>query len=260
MIVMKNLIWIILLVLIVLNGCVPNFDQEIELPDNPGIIEILVGNEKGRLPQENAIYENKLLDTVFVKDKTANFSRVYLQGNLEKGCIIEPLDGAPRFGVYGDFSSPRKYRITAPSGKSADWTIVLGYYIPPVGCLADRWVGSVNCRDGIWASYSPSSSVGVKVNNDCNRLTLTFDFWDDSGAKAEMELLLGQINLDTFMGPVTLVNDVTVTSWGSTMTFHKGPAGTYNATANTINLEIDFSGYNLPGGATKYKFTVSQKS
>jgi hypothetical protein len=259
-IIMKKLITIVLPVLIFIAGCVPKFDQEIDLPDNPGIIEILVGNEKGRLPQQNAIYENNYLDTIFVKDKTADFSKVFLQGNLEEGCKIEPLDGAPKFGIYGDFSAPRKYRVTAPSGKSADWTVVLDYYVPPVGCLSDRWVGNLTCADGIWPGYSPSSCVGVKLNNDCNRVKLTFDFWDDAGAKAEMELLLGQINLDTFMGPVTLVNDVTVTSWGSVMTFHKGAAGTYNATANTLNLEIVFSGYSLPGGATKYKFAVSQKS
>lgn len=257
---MKKIITIILPALIYISGCVPKFDHEIELPDNPGIIEILVGNEKGRLPQENAIYENKNLDTVFIKDRTVKFSRVYLQGNLEKGCKIEPLNGAPKFGVYGDFSKPVKYRVIAPSGKTADWTIVLDYYIPPIGCLADRWAGNLKCTDGIWPSYSPSSCTGAKLNNDCNRVKLTFNFWDDTGALAEMEFLLGQINLDTFIGPVTLVNDVTVTSWGATMTFHKGAAGTYNATANTLNLDIAFSGYNLPGGATRYKFTISQKN
>ncbi|HAQ19344.1 MAG TPA: hypothetical protein DCR40_08960 [Prolixibacteraceae bacterium] len=63
--------------------------------------------------------------------------------------------------------------------------------------------------------------------------------------------------MDTFKGDLTLVKDVTVTSWGETMTFHKGKAGTYNAIANELYLDLGFSGYNIGGG--NYKFTVRQK-
>jgi len=51
---------------------------------------------------------------------------------------------------------------------------------------------------------------------------------------------------------------VTVTSYGSTMTFHKGEAGTYNAIANELYLEFEFSGYDIGGG--KYRFTIKQNS
>ncbi len=239
-------------------SCVPTFEEVGELPDEPGIKEILVGNENGMIAQENAIYPDSKIDTVWVKDKSVDFSNVYLNGNFTAGCVVEPLEGAPKFGVYGDFSTPRKYRVTAPSGNSADWTIVLDYYVPPVGCLADRWVGSVVCEDIIYPSYSPASCVGEKLNDDCSQLKLTFDFWADGAATVELELELGDIDIDTFTGPLTLVNDVNFTSYGADMTFHSGPAGTYNAIANELHLDLEFSGYDIGGG--NYKFTVKQGS
>lgn len=255
---MKYIFSLLIVIIFFAISCVPTFDELGELADVPEIIEIIVGNESGKIPQINAIYADSYLDTVFVKDKTVDFSNIYLNGNLEKGCIIEPLDGAASFGEYGDFSTPRKYRITAPSGKSADWTVVMDYYIPPVGCLTDRWVGNLICIDGIWESYSPSYCIGEKMNDDCQQLKLTFDFWADGGAVAVLELQLGDINTDTFMGDLTLVNDVTVTSYGADMTFHAGTAGTYNATANELYLDIVFSGYDI--GADNYTFTVKQSN
>ena len=253
---MKYLNGLLILIVIFATSCVPEFGDVGELPDDPSIIEILVGNENGKIPQENAIDNDSKIDTIWIKDKTVDFSNIYAQGNLQPGCIIEPLDGSPTFGVYGDFSAPRKYRITAPSGNSSDWTIVMDYYVPPVGCLADRWVGDVSCTDGVWESYSPTFCIGEKLENDCNKLKLKFDFWADATAVVELEFQLGDIDIDTFTGSVTLVNDVTFVSYGDEMTFHSGDAGTYNAIANELYLELDFSGYDI--GADKYPFTVKQ--
>lgn len=253
---MKILNRLFLLIGILAVSCVPTFEEVGDLPDNPGIREILVGNENGKIPQENAIYPDLKIDTVWVKDKSADFGNVYLNGNFSPGCKVEPLEGSPEFGVYGDFSTPRKYRVTAPSGNSADWTIVLDYYVPPVGCLADRWIGNVTCVDEIYPSYSPETCSGVKVGDDCQRINISFNFWEDSSAPMTLELQLGEINMDTFTGSVTLLNDVNVTSYGADMTFHAGDAGTYNATSNELHLSIEFSGYDIGGGP--YEFTISQ--
>ncbi len=253
---MKHLKNILSVFLLLTAGCIPDFKEVGELPDDPGIKEILVGNENGKIAQENAIYPEALIDTVWVKDKTVDFSNVYLQGNLKAGCTIAPLNGAPAFGTYGDFSSPHQYRVTAPSGNSADWTVVLDYYVPPIGCLADRWTGDLNCADLIYPDYSPAACSGEKINDDCHRIDITFNFWDDSGAEVVFELELGEINTDTFKGDVTLLNDVSATSWGADMTFHSGPAGTYNATSNELLLSFEFSGYDIGGGT--YDFKIAQ--
>jgi len=254
---MKYIISLFTLAVILVVSCVPTFEPVGELPDNPGIKEVLVGNENGNIPQINAIYADRALDTVFVKDKSVDFSNIYMQVNLEAGCIVKPLQGAPSFGSYGDFSVPGKYRVTAPSGKTADWTIILDYYIPPIGCLADRWVGDVTCNDEVYPSYSPKTCLGEKMNNDCHMVKLTFAFWDDPGSVAVMELQLGEINMDTFKGDITLLNDVNVTYYGSDITFHKGYAGTYNATASELNLSFEFTGYDIGGG--RYDFTIRQQ-
>lgn len=254
---MKRIIFYLLILITVLSGCVPTFDEVGNLPDDPSILEVLIGNENGKIAQENAIYPGNYIDTVWVKDKSTDFSNVYLQANLEAGCKVEPLEGSNPFGEYGDFSAPQKYRVTAPTGNSADWTVVLDYYIPPVGCLADRWVGDLICNDEIYPSYNPTFCKGEKVNDDCHLIKLSFDFWADAGAVAEMDLQLGEINMDTFTGDVTLLNDVMVTSYGADMTFHKGYCGTYNATSNELHLSFEFSGYDI--GGVNYDFTITQQ-
>ncbi len=254
---MRNIRLKILGLLIIFTACEPNFKDEFDYSDQAEISKLLVGNSEGMISFERKTFADKNMDSILLKDRTADFTKLFLRVNVSRGCKIEPLNSAPSMGTYGDFSKECTYLVTSASGNSKNWTIALGYYIPPIGCLADRWSGSVKCTDGIWGSYSPSSCVGTKLD-DCNNLKLEFNFWDDSGAPVEMVLSLGSVNYDTFKGDVTLMNDVTVTSWGSTMSFHKGAAGTYNALANTLNLEIDFSGYDLPGGATKYKFVISQ--
>lgn len=253
---MKHIISLFTVAVFFAVSCVPTFEEVGELPDDPGIKEILVGNENGLLPQENTIDFDQFIDTVFIKDRTADYTNVYVQANIEKGCTVEPLEGTPAMGVYGDFSAPQKYRVTAPNGNTAEWTIVLAEYIPEIGCLADRWAGAVTCMDDIYPSYSPASCVGEKIGNDCKKLNITFDFWADGSAVVTCELQFGDIDYDTLTGKVTLLNDVTFTSYGDDMTFHAGDAGTYNALSNELHLTFNFSGYDIGGGT--YNFTISQ--
>lgn len=253
---MKNRYEILAGLMLLVGGCIPTFDEVGELPDDPSILEILVGDENGEIDQENAIDSINFIDTVWVKDRTTDFTNVYLNGNFAAGCKAEPLDGASLMGEYGDFSSAVKYRLTAPSGNSADWTIVLAYYTPPVGCLADRWSGSVTCTDGIWPGYSPATCIGEKLDGDCQKLKLSFNFWADASAPVILELELGDLDFDTFIGDVTLTKDVNFRSYGADMIFHAGAAGNYNATTNILNLSLKFSGYNI--GGEYYPFTVSK--
>jgi hypothetical protein len=42
---------------------------------------------------------------------------------LSAAARIEPLEGAPTLGAPGDFSAPRKYKVTAANGTSKTWTV-----------------------------------------------------------------------------------------------------------------------------------------
>ena len=260
---MKNIGFFTLLSFLFILSCEKAVDIDVSIiPNEPFIKSTTIaymetsGLIKGNISQENSIDTINYIDSVIVKDRSVDLTNIWAQTTLETGCKIEPLDDAPPFGKYGDFSKPVKYRVTAPSGRVADWTLFVGYYTPQIGCLADRWVGNITCTDEIYPSYSSATCTGEKINDDCSRLNITFDFWADSGAKAIMELELGDIDMETFIGEVTLLNDVTVTSYGSTMTFHSGSAGTYNASANELNLAFEFSGYDIGGGT--YNFTIKQ--
>lgn len=43
--------------------------------------------------------------------------------NISTAAVIEPVEGSPTLGIPGDFSAPRKYRVTAANGTSQVWTI-----------------------------------------------------------------------------------------------------------------------------------------
>ena len=129
-------------------------------------------------------------------------------------------------------------------------------YVPQIGCLADRWAGSVSCTDNMYPDFSPSTCTGEKMNDDCNMLKLTFNFWNDGNAEAPCELQFGEIDFNAFTGDITLLEDVSFISWGYNMTFHAGSAGTYNALSNELHLEFKYSGVDIGGGT--YNFNVKQ--
>ncbi|MDR1455292.1 MAG: hypothetical protein LBJ01_06550 [Tannerella sp.] len=46
---------------------------------------------------------------------------------LSTAAKIEPVEGAPVLGIPGDFSAPRKYKVTAADGKTSKiWTVTVG--------------------------------------------------------------------------------------------------------------------------------------
>lgn len=126
-----------------------------------------------------------------------------------------------------------------------------------ISCLAELWIGDVTCTDGVWPSWSPSYCRGEMVNEDCQRLNLTFDFWAMGSLETTLDLELGAIDPDTKQGTVTLLNDYNAVGGGYDVTFHSGPAGTYDGNTFKLNLVLDFSGYDI-GGDGKYRFTVSK--
>ena len=42
---------------------------------------------------------------------------------ISTAASIAPVEGAPTLGTPGDFSSPRKYRVTAADGTTKTWTV-----------------------------------------------------------------------------------------------------------------------------------------
>jgi len=252
---MKNIVQIGVLLIFVIISCEPTFEDGPDVPDSPFILSVSPGNENGTIAVINAVDTLNYTDTVFVKDKTVSFSKMYISASLEKGCMIEAIDGSPSCGSYGDFSTPAKYRVTAPSGKTADWTIVMDYYVEPVGCLADRWTGELECLDMRWASYSPTYCIGEKMDDNCRLLNVTFDMWGyGEDSEIVFKLQLGPIDMESLIGDLTLLEDAFVTAEGADLTFFAGDAGTYSVAANELNIEVAWAGYDE---TQYYKFTIT---
>lgn len=55
---------------------------------------------------------------------TVSLSNIVGKFNLSTAASVKPLEGAPTLGIPGDFSSDRKYQVTAANGKNKKtWTI-----------------------------------------------------------------------------------------------------------------------------------------
>jgi len=111
-----------------------------------------------------------------------------------------------------------------------------------VDCVADLWVGDLNCEDMVWPSYAPTYCTGEKMS-DCMLLNVTLDFWG-YGEDSEVVFELQFEDFDeAYEGEVTLLKDAFTSAEGSDITFHQGAAGTYKILSGELLLDIAWSGY-----------------
>jgi len=126
-----------------------------------------------------------------------------------------------------------------------------------VDCVADLWVGDLDCADLVWETYSPTYCTGEKMDDDCSLLKLTFDFWGyGESSEVVFELQFEPFDTETYEGDLTLLKDAFVTAEGSDITFHEGAAGTYKILTNELFLDIVWSGYDE---TASYKFKITPK-
>ncbi len=247
---MKYLSFVSLLAILFLSGCMTPVDIDVEVvPDEPNIKSVTVGvmgtnnlfSEFAHSKMDVDVSNHSVLVWVVT---FRSMEDIWISVKLEPGCTIEPLDGAPEFGKFGDFSEPHKYLVTAASGAKAEWTVDVQQdpNMPDISCLANFWTGEgVKALDVTYPSYSPSSVVTEKI--DCNHFNITIDFWQDANAVITLELEVGEPDPTTFKGEVTLLNDVEFSSWGYDMKYTAGPAGSYDLNTFTLTFDAAFEGY-----------------
>lgn len=63
----------------------------------------------------------------FTETERNNVSITKLWGyvNVSTAAKVEPVDGSPKLGTPGDWSSPRKYKVIAANGNTKVWTITV---------------------------------------------------------------------------------------------------------------------------------------
>jgi len=122
-----------------------------------------------------------------------------------------------------------------------------------VDCVADLWVGDLNCEDLVWASYAPTYCTGEKMD-DCSLLKVTFDFWG-YGEASEVVLELQFEDFDAaYEGDLTLMKDAFTTAEGADITFHQGAAGTYKILSKELFLDLVWSGYDA---TASYQYKIA---
>jgi len=247
---MKYVSFLSLFVLVFLSGCMKPVDVDIDvIPDQPNIKSVTVGvMSTSNLFNEFALSKMEVDEASHTVSAWVvtfrSMSDVWVSVKLEPGCKIEPLDGAPEFGKFGDFSQSCKYLVTAASGAKAEWTVDIQQdpNMPDISCLANFWTGDgVKVYDVTYPGYSPTSVTTEKI--DCNHFKVTFDFWQDSAANITLELEVGDPDPSTFVGTVTLLNDVEFSSYGYNMKYTAGPAGSYDLNTFTLTFDAAFEGY-----------------
>ncbi|TKG95332.1 hypothetical protein EYV94_07760 [Puteibacter caeruleilacunae] len=253
---MNKLIYINLLAVVLLFGCMQPVDLEVDvLPDKSDIISLDVGlmGENGLFQSLPVTFEEIDAETrtITVHLKTfMSMESIWVSGRLENGCTIKPVGEAPAFGKYGDYTQPRKYIVTSPAGTEAEWTIEImnDPNLPDISCIADLWTGAgVACKDEPSPGYSPTSVTAEKIEGSCNQIKFTINFWQDSNAIIELDVELGEFDENTFVGSVTLLNSVSFTSFGYNMAYEAGTAGTYSLNSLELNFDAAFSGYGSSG-------------
>jgi len=124
-----------------------------------------------------------------------------------------------------------------------------------VDCVADLWVGDLDCEDQVWPSYSPTYCTGEKMDDDCSLLKLTFDFWGyGEDSEVVLELQFESFDTETYEGNLTLLKDALTEAEGSAITFHEGAAGTYKILTKELYLDMTWSGYDA---TASYQFKIT---
>lgn len=126
-----------------------------------------------------------------------------------------------------------------------------------IACLAELWKGPLKCTDNIYESYSPESCTGALIDNNCQKVMVSFDFWAMSSLPVRLELQLGDIDPATKKGKLTLLKDYSVEGGGYNIAFYAGDAGTFDVNTFELKLVLSFSGYDI-GGDGKYRFTIKK--
>ncbi|WP_373822893.1 hypothetical protein [Bacteroides heparinolyticus] len=52
-----------------------------------------------------------------------SMSQLVVVLNISSAALIEPIQGAPKLGIPGDWSKPNKYVVTAANGAKKTWTV-----------------------------------------------------------------------------------------------------------------------------------------
>ena len=125
-----------------------------------------------------------------------------------------------------------------------------------VDCVADLWVGDLDCADLVWSSYKPTYCTGEKMEDDCSLLNVTFDFWGyGPDSEVTFKLQIEPFDPATYEGVLTLLEDALTTAEGSDITFHEGTAGTYKILTGELFVEVLWSGYYVDPDIYKFKIT-----
>ena len=125
-----------------------------------------------------------------------------------------------------------------------------------VDCVADLWVGDLDCADQVWPSYAPTYCTGEKMEDDCSLINVTFDFWGyGEASEVVLELQFEPFDPATYEGVITLLEDAFTTAEGSDITFHEGTAGTYKILTGELFVEVLWSGYYVDPDLYKFKIT-----
>lgn len=173
---------------------------------------------------------------------------------IGKGSFTSPMSGL----TLGTTYYVRAFAINIEKGIAYGNELTFKTLEPAgVDCVADIWVGDLDCEDLVWPSYAPTYCTGEKMDEDCSLLNLTLDFWG-YGASTEVvfELQFEPFDPQTYEGELTLLKDAFVTAEGSDITFHQGAAGTYKILSKELLLDIAWSGYDATA-SYKWKVTPS---
>lgn len=144
----------LLLIMLVLSSCLTNGLDELESFTDANITNVKfehrwireITNTTGQQLQQLAVVamttncdfkENTINCTIMVPEagnpsmftedirKKVSLSSIVGMVSISTAATVKPIEGSPKFGDLGDFTTARKYLVTAADGKTKkEWTII----------------------------------------------------------------------------------------------------------------------------------------
>jgi len=150
--------------------------------------------------------------------------------NISTAAKIMPLDGAPVLGTPGDFTQPRKYRVTAADGKNfRDWIVVI------------KPLPAINKYEGLYAE----SGTLVRIGNPADSLDadIYLQTIDENTCKAQAGKSVFNNSGITYFIKVNGDNSVTIINDPDAVVAifpQAGKPSTYDPVTKTFDLHYHY--------------------
>lgn len=177
---------------------------------------------------------------------------LFVTVELEPGCSISPLAGAPKLGKVGDFSGELKYKVSSQNSSSKIWNLQIKKgAIPPIATIPSSPTAATLIKKG------DANGIKLEVEHSAAKIIETIDSRIGYNYSAEEFATIKATSLLDFV----YTSNFTILMWVKTTATNSDPVliGNQNwASSNNTGLTIAYKAgivkFVVKGGSKKISF------